>query len=144
MKTNTRVVNTATIVGFDARAALTAPVIGDSDCLSNAYYCHLGNGTLGINLAQWLSSRDAQLNLGFTQVKAPFKGRISNRRADAGNLVDTTTLLTTVVQPDPIYVGFDMPEADYLGYHPQFSVREMIPDAWNHRTGQEIPGLIAP
>src|SRR3954468_21927846 len=47
--------------------------------------------------------RDAQLNLGFTQVKAPFKGRISNRRVDAGNLIDASTLLTTVVQLDPIY-----------------------------------------
>jgi RND family efflux transporter MFP subunit len=69
--------------------------------------------------------RDAQLNLGFTQVKAPFKGRISNRRADAGNLVDTTTLLTTVVQPDPIYVGFDMPEADYLGYQRAVAAGEL-------------------
>ena len=60
--------------------------------------------------------RDAQLNLGFTQVKAPFKGRISNRRVDVGNLIDASTLLTTVVQLDPIYVGFDMPEADYLAY----------------------------
>ncbi len=34
--------------------------------------------------------------------------------------------------------------ADYLGYRPQFSVREMIPDAWNQRAGEEIPGLIAP
>src|SRR5919206_2547409 len=60
--------------------------------------------------------RDAQLNLGFTQVKAPFKGRISNRRADVGNLVDASTLLTTVVQLDPIYLAFDMSEADYLAY----------------------------
>lgn len=40
-----------------------AAVIGDSDFLSNAYYGQLGNSTLGINLAQWLSSRDAQLNI---------------------------------------------------------------------------------
>jgi RND family efflux transporter MFP subunit len=69
--------------------------------------------------------RDAQLNLGFTQVKAPFKGRISNRRADVGNLVDTSTLLTTIVQPDPIYVGFDMPEADYLGYQRAVAAGEL-------------------
>ncbi len=38
-------------------------VIGDSDFLSNAYYGQLGNSALGMNLAQWLSSRDAQLNI---------------------------------------------------------------------------------
>jgi ABC-type uncharacterized transport system involved in gliding motility auxiliary subunit len=40
-----------------------AAVIGDSDFLSNSYYAQLGNSTLGINLAQWLSSREAQLNI---------------------------------------------------------------------------------
>ncbi len=34
--------------------------------------------------------------------------------------------------------------ADYLSYYPQFSVREMIPDAWSHHAGQEVPGLITP
>jgi ABC-type uncharacterized transport system involved in gliding motility auxiliary subunit len=40
-----------------------AAVIGDSDFLSNGYYAQLGNSALGMNLAQWLSSRDAQLNI---------------------------------------------------------------------------------
>jgi ABC-type uncharacterized transport system involved in gliding motility auxiliary subunit len=38
-------------------------VVGDSDFLSNAYYDQLGNSGLGLNLAQWLSSRDTQLNI---------------------------------------------------------------------------------
>ena len=38
-------------------------VIGDSDFLTNGYVGQLGNGSLGINLAQWLASRDAQLNI---------------------------------------------------------------------------------
>ncbi len=38
-------------------------VIGDSDFLSNSYLSQLGNGLLGLNLAQWLASRDAQLNI---------------------------------------------------------------------------------
>lgn len=60
--------------------------------------------------------RQAELNLDFTRVTAPFKGRISNRRADIGNLVNEQTLLTTVVQLDPIYLLFDMAEADFLAY----------------------------
>lgn len=60
--------------------------------------------------------REAELNLGFTQVMAPFRGRISDRRADVGNLVSDQTLLTTLVQLDPIYLTFDMSESDFLAY----------------------------
>lgn len=38
-------------------------VIGDSDFLANGYLGQLGNSLLGLNLAQWLASRDAQLNI---------------------------------------------------------------------------------
>lgn len=38
-------------------------VIGDSDFVSNAYIGQLGNSLLGLNLAQWLASRDEQLNI---------------------------------------------------------------------------------
>src|SRR5262249_21904497 len=47
----------------DAPKQQRAAVLGDSDFLSNAYYEQLGNAGLGLNLAQWLSSRDAQLNI---------------------------------------------------------------------------------
>jgi RND family efflux transporter MFP subunit len=60
--------------------------------------------------------RQAELDLGFTQVLAPFRGRISDRRADVGNLVSDQTLLTTIVQLDPIYLTFDMSESDFLAY----------------------------
>ena len=38
-------------------------LVGDSDFLSNAYVGQLGNSLLGLNLAQWLASRDEQLNI---------------------------------------------------------------------------------
>lgn len=38
-------------------------VIGDADFLSNAYLGEVGNQQLGLNLVQWLASRDAQLNV---------------------------------------------------------------------------------
>jgi len=58
----------------------------------------------------------ADLNLGYTQISAPIAGRISDRRADIGNLVTESTLLTTIVSRSPIYFVFDMSEADFLGY----------------------------
>ena len=59
--TLTREMKAAT-AGEPARSQRVA-VIGDSDFISNAYVNQLGNGLLGINLAQWLSSRDDQLNI---------------------------------------------------------------------------------
>jgi RND family efflux transporter MFP subunit len=64
--------------------------------------------------------QQAQLNLEWTEVRAPIAGRISDRRVDAGNLVVGgsvgTTLLTTIVSIDPIYFIFDGSEADFLHY----------------------------
>jgi RND family efflux transporter MFP subunit len=60
--------------------------------------------------------REAELDLGFTEVTAPFKGRISDRRVDIGNLIGDQTLLTTIVQLDPLYLTFDMSESDFLAY----------------------------
>lgn len=61
--------------------------------------------------------RQAQLELEFTEIRAPRAGRISDRRVDAGNLVQSgTTLMTTLVALDPIYVTFDASEAEYLRY----------------------------
>lgn len=59
--------------------------------------------------------RQAELELSWTEVRAPQAGRASDRRVDAGNLVQASdTLLTTILALDPIYAVFDMSEADYL------------------------------
>jgi membrane fusion protein, multidrug efflux system len=62
----------------------------------------------------------AQLNLEWSEVRAPIGGRVSDRRVDPGNLVaggqNGATLLTTIVRLDPIYFVFDGSEADYIRY----------------------------
>jgi membrane fusion protein, multidrug efflux system len=67
--------------------------------------------------------RDAQLDLEFSRVVAPFTGRIGAHLVSVGNLVSgsrggtsPTTLLTTIVSLDPIFLDFDMSESDYLAY----------------------------
>ncbi|MEM7505800.1 MAG: efflux RND transporter periplasmic adaptor subunit [Pseudomonadota bacterium] len=61
--------------------------------------------------------RAVALNLEFTEVKAPFTGRISDSRVDIGNLVTTgETLLATIVTTDPIHLVFTASEADFLKY----------------------------
>jgi RND family efflux transporter MFP subunit len=60
------------------------------------------------------------LDVGFTRVRAPITGRISDRRIDAGNLVQggdggaQATLLTTINALDPIYFTFDASEGLFL------------------------------
>jgi membrane fusion protein, multidrug efflux system len=61
----------------------------------------------------------AKLNIEFTHVLAPITGRVSRHLVSPGNLVQgsdtgTSTLLTSVVTLDPIYVYFDMDEATYI------------------------------
>jgi multidrug efflux system membrane fusion protein len=66
--------------------------------------------------------QSAQLNLEFCHITAPFTGRISQRRVSIGSLVNggaeasSSTLLTTLVSLDPIYLDFQMSEDDYLTY----------------------------
>jgi multidrug efflux system membrane fusion protein len=65
--------------------------------------------------------KTAQLNLEWTEVRAPISGRISDRKVDVGNLVAggqaaSTTLLSTIVSLDPIHFIFDVSEADFLRY----------------------------
>jgi RND family efflux transporter MFP subunit len=67
--------------------------------------------------------RDAQFDLDHCQIVAPFSGRIGNHQVSVGNLVagsraagSPTTLLATIVSQDPVYLDFDMSEADYQQY----------------------------
>jgi len=59
----------------------------------------------------------AQLNLEFTQVRAPIDGRAGRALLTVGNLaVADQTLLTSMVSQDPVYVDFDPDEQSYLRY----------------------------
>jgi RND family efflux transporter MFP subunit len=65
--------------------------------------------------------RQAELDLEFTDLRAPIEGRIGDRRVSPGNLVTggtggNTTLLATIVSTDPIYFEFTFDEASYLRY----------------------------
>ena len=60
---------------------------------------------------------NAQLNLGFTRVVAPINGRVSDSRAQPGNLVtQDSTVMTDVVALDPIRFAFQAPEDLLLKY----------------------------
>lgn len=61
--------------------------------------------------------RQAQLNLDYAEIHAPIDGRIARHLVDVGSLVTAdTTLLTTVVRYDPMYVYFNASETNYLAF----------------------------
>jgi RND family efflux transporter MFP subunit len=59
---------------------------------------------------------NAKLNLGWTQVTSPIDGVAGIAKAQVGDLVSTTTLLTTVSQIDPMKVTFPISEQEYLRF----------------------------
>lgn len=56
----------------------------------------------------------AELQLSFTRVTAPISGRVSRAVVTEGNLVDDSSVLTSVVSQNPVYVYFDVDEQVYL------------------------------
>ena len=62
------------------------------------------------------SVREANLNLGYTEIKSPFPGRIGRRMIDEGNLVTADRTLATIYRYDPMYVYFNVSDTDYSEY----------------------------
>ncbi|MDJ0512585.1 MAG: efflux RND transporter periplasmic adaptor subunit [Methyloceanibacter sp.] len=64
----------------------------------------------------------AQLNLDYTRVLAPVSGRVGRHEVSVGNLIvggtgaPETTLLTTLVSLDPIWLTFNVSEGDAMIY----------------------------
>ena len=57
--------------------------------------------------------RAAQLNLDYTEIRAPFSGRLGRNQAAIGTMVSVGgATLNTLVQLDPIYVTFNPSETD--------------------------------
>jgi membrane fusion protein (multidrug efflux system) len=59
----------------------------------------------------------AEINLGYTEIRSPIDGRIGLAIFTIGNLVDPTSgKLATIVSQDPIYVIFQASQRDVLAY----------------------------
>ncbi|MBP3956378.1 efflux RND transporter periplasmic adaptor subunit [Gemmata sp. G18] len=80
----------------------------------------------------------AEILLGYTDIRAKIGGRISRTLVDEGNLVQAdTTLLTTIVQVDKLYVYYDAPETDFLAYQKTL-IRSSSPSMSTQQIGLEV------
>jgi RND family efflux transporter MFP subunit len=66
----------------------------------------------------------AKLNLQWTRVNSPIEGVTGIAKAQVGDLVGPTTLLTTVSQLDPIKVTFPISEREYLHFAERIKLHE--------------------
>jgi len=62
---------------------------------------------------------NANINLSFTEIKAPFDGTINRIPFKTGSLIDEGTLLTSLSNNKEVYAYFNVSEKEYLGYTTQ-------------------------
>lgn len=75
----------------------------------------------------------AELNLGYTTIKAPFTGRIGKVNYNVGNVIGPTSdVLATLTLTNPIFVSFQVEESLYISY------------AQNHKKEQDSKNIKAP
>jgi membrane fusion protein (multidrug efflux system) len=60
--------------------------------------------------------RMAETRLGFTDIKAPFEGIMDHLVVRVGSLLDEGALLTNLSDVSQLWVYFNVPEAQYLGF----------------------------
>ena len=69
----------------------------------------------------------AEINLAYTEIRAPFNGRLGRNRAAVGTLVGGAgTTLNTLVQLDPLYVTFNPSERDLAAIQTARTTRKVV------------------
>jgi multidrug efflux system membrane fusion protein len=100
-----------------AKPLLGTNVISERDYDQRAASLAVAQAQLQVAQA---AQKAAELNLEWTEVRAPIAGRISDKKVNEGNLVNggsgSTSLLATIVSLDPIQFLFEASESDYLRY----------------------------
>lgn len=72
--------------------------------------------------------RQAQINLGYTEIRSPIVGRIGRAAFSEGNLVGPDSgILATIVHQDPMYVTFPVSQREVLEFQRRVAEREADP-----------------
>jgi len=88
--------------------------------------------------------KEAELNVSYTEVKAPISGRVSRKLVDVGNIVGygEQTVLTTIVSDNPMYAYFNPTESQFqvmrtYKSQDQMPARVFVSDASNSMVERE-------
>ncbi len=103
-----------------AKQLISQQVVTESEL--DVRQAELDSAKADVSAAQ-ASLRNAKLNLSYTEITAPFAGRIGHHMVDVGNLIQTgETALARIETVDPIHAYFTISESDVLRF--QQMVRE--------------------
>ena len=129
-----------------ADLARTAPLVGSGALTEQELdlkKAGVATARADVNSAK-AALRKAELDLAYTQVRSPIRGRASRHMVDVGNLVQPgETMLTRVEAFDPIHVYFAVSEPDVLefiqahGEEDPKSLRENPPTIYMGLSGEE-------
>jgi RND family efflux transporter MFP subunit len=99
---------------FERQSDLASRQVASKQALDNAT-ANRDSARARLKQAE-VDTAQAALNLGYTEVKAPFDGIVTARRVSLGELVGANgpTQLATIVQTAPIYVNFSINEQEVL------------------------------
>ena len=99
---------------YERQTDLASRQIASKQTLDNAL-ANRDSAQAKLRQAQ-VDTKQAAINLGYTQVKAPFDGVVTARLVSLGELVGANgpTQLATIVQTAPIYVNFTVNEQEVL------------------------------
>jgi membrane fusion protein, multidrug efflux system len=71
-------------------------------------------------------AKEARLNLSYTKVVAPISGVTGvSAKSDGSLLSSADSLLTTIIQTDPMFVNFSVPESEYLRLNKQVNAGQL-------------------
>jgi RND family efflux transporter MFP subunit len=99
---------------YERQAELATRQVASKQALDNAT-ANRDSARARLKQAE-VDTAQAALNLGYTEVKAPFDGIVTARLVSLGELVGANgpTQLATIVQTAPIYVNFNINEQEAL------------------------------
>lgn len=99
---------------YERQAALVAKTFATKQDLEKAEAARDAN--VAVQQQAAANIKQAELNLSYTQVKAPFDGVVTARLVSVGELVgpNNASTLASIVQFNPIYVDFNVSEKDVL------------------------------
>ena len=118
-------------VNFQRQKALLNTPAGQKQAFDNALATARGNA--GNVLTAQGNLQAAQINLAYTEIRAPVDGRITQTAVNEGNVVSPTSgTLATIVTQDPMYVEFPVATRDVVTLQKKYDAQGGLGSAKVH------------